>query len=84
VTTTDLPEEPTRLGRVVIAEDNLLLAEGIPICSVVEPTSRCGGVEDYDSLLSVIAARRPVVVVTDHPDDSTVFGLGNSGRESAA
>jgi len=52
--------------RVVLAEDNYLVREGVKTLVETEPDLEVVGVcEDYDSLLAAVEAESPDVVVTD-------------------
>lgn len=62
---------PSRYGdrvviRVVLAEDNTLLREGISSLIERQPDLELAGTsEDYDSLLALVASEEPDVVLTD-------------------
>jgi DNA-binding NarL/FixJ family response regulator len=52
--------------RIVLAEDNYLVREGVRTLVETEPDLEVVGVcEDYDSLLAAVEAQTPDVVVTD-------------------
>jgi DNA-binding NarL/FixJ family response regulator len=52
--------------RVVLAEDNYLVREGVKTLVETEPDLEVVGVcEDYDSLIATVEAQSPDVVVTD-------------------
>jgi DNA-binding NarL/FixJ family response regulator len=52
--------------RIVLAEDNYLVREGVRTLVETEPDLEVVGVcEDYDSLLAAVEAQSPDVVVTD-------------------
>ena len=52
--------------RVVLAEDNYLLREGVTKLVELQPELELAGVcEDYDGLMELIDAEKPDVVVTD-------------------
>jgi len=52
--------------RIVLAEDNYLVREGVRTLVETEPDLEVVGVcEDYDTLIATVEAQRPDVVITD-------------------
>ncbi len=52
--------------RVVLADDNLLIRQGVAaLIEVLDTVELVGEADDYDSLLAVVEAERPDVVITD-------------------